>query len=253
MVEDGGRGRWQGRLMPTAPGLAPPWGGWMGAVVGAVVAAAALTACTSAPRAGPASRPSTTTSPATTAAPATTTTTDPGLLPQTSTEPPVDATLQSALAPLWSALVSGSQPEALSVFFPRSAYLQMKTGVLPDPAADYTDRLIAFYDLDLVAYHAALTGGSPPATLVTVDADPSLAAWIPPGRCENTIGYWHLPGVRLVYRASGVVQSFAVASLISWRGVWYVVHLGPNPRPSDVGTVDQPSAGPGTPGPGGGC
>jgi hypothetical protein len=50
-----------------------------------------------------------------------------------------------------------------------------------------------------------------------------------------------------------VVRSFGVASLISWRGLWYVVHLGPNPRPSDVGTVDQPAIGPGSPGPGGGC
>ena len=60
------------------------------------------------------------------------------------------------------------------------------------------------------------------------------------------------PGVRIVYQQGSVVRSFAVDSLISWRGVWYVVHLGPNPRPSDAGTVDQPETGPGTPGPPGG-
>jgi hypothetical protein len=179
-----------------------------------------------------------------------TTTADPGLLPQTSVEPPVGAALQTSLSPLWSAIVQGSEAEALVVFFPRTAYLQMKTGVLADPAADYTDRLLGFYQLDLAAYHARL---GPQATLISVNADPAYASWIPPGSCENKIGYWHLPGVRLVYQQSGALQSFAVASLISWRGVWYVVHLGPNPRPSDQGMVDQPASGPGTPGPSGGC
>ena len=219
-----------------------------------VLAAAAVTACGSSSSSGPAStRPSTTVAPTTTVPPTTTTTTDPGLLPQTSTEPPIDGTLQAALTPLWSAMVSGSQAEALAVFFPRSAYLQMKTGILPDPSSDFADRLIAFYNLDLAAYHAALGAGAPSATLVSVDATPSYASWIPPGSCENKVGYWHLPGVRLVFRDAGTVQSVAVASLISWRGTWYVVHLGPNPRPSDVGTVDQPATGPGTPGPPGGC
>ena len=67
------------------------------------------------------------------------------------------------------------------------------------------------------------------------------------------IGYWHVPGVRLVFQRGHQVVSVAVASLISWRGVWYVVHLGPNPRPANVGTVDNYRVGPGTPGPAGGC
>ncbi len=224
-------------------------------VAGAVLVAIGATACGSSPAASPVTTrpvvtPTTTTS---TTLPPTTTTTDPGLLPQTSTEPAVDASLETTLSPLWSAIVSGSAPTGQSAFFPRSAYLQMKTGVLPDPASDYADRLIAFYNLDVAAYHAALGPGAAATTLVSVDADAGDATWIPPGSCENRIGYWHLPGVRLVYRQNGVIQSFAVASLISWRGVWYVVHLGPNPRPTDAGTVDQPSAGTGTPGPAGGC
>ncbi|HVC13245.1 MAG TPA: hypothetical protein VND62_00120 [Acidimicrobiales bacterium] len=189
----------------------------------------------------------------TTVAPATTTTTDPGLLPQTPTEPPVGSPLQGRLAPLWAAIVSGSSAGARGEFFPKSAYLAMKTGVIPTPASDYADRLVAFYTLDLGAYHAALGSGAAGAQLVGVDADPSYAAWIPSGACENLIGYWHLPGVRIVYRENGQVRSFAVASLISWRGVWYVVHLGPNPRPENVGTVDLPATGPGIPGPPGGC
>ena len=69
------------------------------------------------------------------------------------------------------------------------------------------------------------------ATLVRVEADAHDAAWTEPRECENLIGYWHLPGVRLVYRHGSRVYSVEVDSLISWRGVWYVVHLGPNPRP----------------------
>ena len=161
--------------------------------------------------------------------------------------------LRNRLMPLWDAIVTGSFRTALPLFFPEAAYLRMKTGLLPDPAADYTDRLIGFYRLDLAAYHQALGAGAPSTTLVSVKGAPADAAWIAPGSCENLIGYWHLPGVRFAYAKGGVVKSFAVASLISWRGIWYVVHLGPNPRPVDVGTVDQPAVGAGSPGPAGGC
>jgi hypothetical protein len=154
---------------------------------------------------------------------------------------------------LWQAIVDGSPDEARALFFPESAYLQLKTGLISDPAADFSDRLIAFYNLDLAAYHSLITGQGGGATLVNVLVEPSYATLIGPGQCENAMGYWHLPGVRLVYQVGSVVHSFAVASLISWRGTWYVVHLGPNPRPQNVGTVDLPELGPGTPGPPGGC
>ena len=47
--------------------------------------------------------------------------------------------------------------------------------------------------------------------------------------------------------------SIGIASLISWRGRWYVVHLGAVLRSGQAGVVDQPADGPGTPGPPGGC
>jgi hypothetical protein len=189
----------------------------------------------------------------TTTVPPTTTTTDPGLLPQTTDEPAVGAALNSSMRVLWAAIVADSPDSAVSVFFPRSAYLKMKTGVIPNPSGDYADRLMAFYRLDIDAYHRALGDQAANAQLVDVVADTGYAAWIGPGHCENLIGYWHLPGVRLVYSESGTGRSFGVASLISWHSVWYVVHLGPNPRPVDAGTVDAPALGPGTPGPPGGC
>ena len=100
--------------------------------------------------------------------------------------------------------------------------------------------------------NARLFGG-PTTTLVRVDANAHFAQWIAPGVCENKIGYWHVPGVRLVLRRGTHLVSVAIFSLISWRGLWYVVHLGPNPRPVDVGTVDDFENGAGTPGPAGGC
>ncbi len=226
-----------------------------GVAVGAVLAGAVLTCCGSgnAPVALAPAKSTTTSTTTTTTLPPTTTTTDPGLLPQTATEPPVDASLQTTLAPLWTAIVSGSADPALGVFFPQTAYLQMKTGLLPYPPSDYADRLIAFYRLDIAAYHQALGADASTAKLLSVSASAADAAYIPPGACENRVGYWHLPGARFVYQVGGSVQSFAVASLISWRGVWYVVHLGPNPRSQNIGTVDQPAAGPGVDGPPGGC
>jgi hypothetical protein len=128
----------------------------------------------------------------------------------------------------------------------------MKTGLIASPAADYIGRLIGFYDLDVRAYHRLVaTAGTP--TLLRVSTNRVDAAWIAPHYCENLIGYWHLPGVRFVFRLRKTVYSVAIDSLISWRGVWYVVHLGPNPRARDVGTVDGFLIGPGHPGPPGGC
>ncbi|MHB1087804.1 MAG: hypothetical protein ACYC19_03450 [Acidimicrobiales bacterium] len=176
----------------------------------------------------------------------------PGSLPQTSVEPSLTTGLNVQMRTLWRALSLDSPALAERVFFPREAYLRMKQGQIANPAADYSDRLVALFALDVAAYHRVVTTGSH-ASFVRVLTARSDAAWIAPGACENKIGYWHLPGVRLVFKKGQRVQSVAVASLISWRGVWYVVHLGPNPRPANVGTVDDFRSGPGTPGPPGGC
>ena len=89
--------------------------------------------------------------------------------------------------------------------------------------------------------------------LVRIVVPASYELWVPPGACYNSIGYWHAPGARVVYRESGRERSFGIASLISWRGVWYVVHLGAVSRTVVTGIVDEPAAGPGIPGPPGGC
>ena len=153
---------------------------------------------------------------------------------------------------LFADLLTQHWASAQSLFFPASAYVEMKTGQLPNPSADYHDRLLAFFTLDELAYYHYLTAGGP-SRLVRVLVNPSQAQWIPAHVCENNVGYWHQPPIRLVYEQRGVVKSVAIDSLISWRGTFYVVHLGPNPRPVNIGTVDQPERGPGVPGPAGGC
>ncbi len=178
--------------------------------------------------------------------------TPPENLPQTNVEPSFAAPLTHQMQTLFRAIRHDSTTLATTVFFPESAYLRMKTGVIRAPAGDYVTRLEYFYFLDLAAYRRRLVAGAT-STLVRVEANARLARWITPGACENRIGYWHLPRVRLVVRRNHVIVSVAVASLISWRGLWYVVHLGPNPRRFNVGTVDDFRLGPGTPGPPGGC
>lgn len=150
---------------------------------------------------------------------------------------------------LWRAILRDDPALARRVFFPEGAYVAMKTGAIADPTSDYTHRLLAFFNLDLATYHRWAGGGR----LVRVEVDPTNAAWIRPGACENTIGYWHLPGVRLVVARAHRVVSVGIFSLISWRGTYYVVHLGPNPRSVNAGTLDAPLLGAGSPGGAGGC
>jgi hypothetical protein len=57
----------------------------------------------------------------------------------------------------------------------------------------------------------------------------------------------------VVYQQHGQERSFGIASLIAWRGVWYVVHFGAVLRSVVTGIVDDPETGPGAPGPAGGC
>jgi hypothetical protein len=166
-------------------------------------------------------------------------------------KPAIPSSIVSLGQRLFADMTSGQLGDARTLFFPEAAYIAMKTGQIPDPRADFENRLWAFFTLDFNAYHAYL--GSVPATLLRVAAPTSMTEWIPPNVCENNVGYWHQPPVRLIYRQGGVVKSFAIDSLISWHGRFYIIHLGPNPRPVNIGTVDSPARGPGPIGVEGGC
>jgi hypothetical protein len=86
---------------------------------------------------------------------------------------------------------------------------------------------------------------APQDRLIGVQVPGSYAHWVQPGACYNTEGYYEVPNARVVYRGPAGIRSFGIASMISWRGVWYVVHLGAVLRSTAGGVVDEPSDGPG--------
>jgi len=172
-----------------------------------------------------------------------------GGLPQTRAFPGTrTAAFDNAMADLWLAVTTGNPRFARPGFFPLAAYQQVKA--IPYPVPDWQDRLWSGFVLDVRAAHRLVGSG---AHLDRVVVPKKYAAWVYPGACHNKIGYWHVPGARVVYREYGTERSFGIASLISWRGTWYVIHLGAVQRTAVTGIVYQPAAGPGVPGPPGGC
>ena len=168
-----------------------------------------------------------------------------GELPQTSAVPSAHTRRFKALmAALWQGIVAKADGPALPAFFPKGAYEQLKA--IYGAGSDWTDRLVHDYRLDIEAAHGLLGGGASRARLLGVDVRASYAHWVPPGVCYNSIGYYEMPNARMVYSIGGRVSSFGIASMISWRGVWYVVHLGAILRAGDEGTVDEPSSGRGS-------
>ena len=167
----------------------------------------------------------TTTAAPTTTPLATTTTVDPGTLPQTDTRPTATGPLFDAgLHAMWLAIVSDDPTAGQSFFFPRAAYLQVKA--ISDAAGDYQSRLLAHYADDIHALHAQLGANASRAQLVGIDVASDQAVWVTPGQEYNQLPYWRVYGSKLRYTIDGVERSFPVTSLISWRGEWYVVHLG---------------------------
>jgi hypothetical protein len=176
----------------------------------------------------------------------------PGSLPQTNQLPSgATAAFQAEMDALWNGIRTGSVSAALRAFFPEGAYAQVKA--IADPAADYNARLIGDYRLDITAAHALLGAHPSEARLLKVQVPGSYAHWVAPGVCYNRFGYYEVPNSRIVYSANGQTRSFGIASLISWRGVWYVVHLGAVVRAGAGGVVDDPSSGPGTSAPSSTC
>lgn len=165
---------------------------------------------------------------------------DPGALPQTDALPGDDRDPQfvAGTQALWRAIVQDNPALAKPFFFPLSAYLQVKD--IPNPAQDYQDRLMASYGLDIRAAHDQLGPGAAEAKLVGVAVPKAQAEWIQPGVEYNKGSYYRVYGTRLTYEENGHTASFGIFSLISWRGEWYVVHLGPSTRPAMQGIVYEP-------------
>ena len=172
-----------------------------------------------------------------------------GTLPQTSALPKTNAAaFDNAVHDLWLAVATGNPGYARPAFFPEKAYEQVKAIAYPE--SDWQGRLWLDFTLDVAAVHKLIKPG---ATLTKVITPTGYEQWIPAGACYNSAGYWHLPGSRLVYREGGVTHSFGIASFISWRGDWYLIHLGALVRGGAYGIVDDPETGEGFPGAPGGC
>jgi hypothetical protein len=158
---------------------------------------------------------------------------DPRSLPQTTARPSgSDPQFAQRMRSLWAAIAAGDTG-AGSSFFPLGAYLQVKA--ISNPADDYRNRLIALYDLDIRALHLRV---GPGAALLGVDVPDRSATWVTPGLEYNKRSYWRVYGTRVRYRTvAGKQGSFGIFSLISWRGQWYVVHLGPINRTPGTGAI----------------
>ncbi len=167
------------------------------------------------PRAPTTSRPVRATSPPTV---------DPGARPQTNQLPGTGDPLFSAhVEDLWRAAVDGRPAEALPFFFPLRAYVQVKG--ISDPIHDYQTRLVPDFEQDVQALHTDLGAAASSARLIGVSV-PDAAQWILPGVEYNKGSYWRVYGTTLTYTEGGPSRSFPITSMISWRGEWYVVHLG---------------------------
>jgi hypothetical protein len=161
------------------------------------------------------------------------------------TQPVVDADFTARLQDYWTHVLSGSIGLGHNFFFPRTAYLQLKT--LSNAGGDFDTRLYHDYRNDVIADHQLVTSSGPGAKVLGVDVPAAGVHWVPPGVEYNSIGYWNVMYARVRYEVGGVQKSFAIDSMISWRGQWYVVHLGPDWRPGAGGWVCKPD--PPTPSP----
>lgn len=145
---------------------------------------------------------------------------DPGTLEQTHDRPVIDdPALRDRLQGLVDAVQSGDVAPAKRAFFPLSAYLQVKD--LPDPERDWNERLLAAYERDVSALHTDTLAG----TFVRLEVSDAGVRWVDPGEEYNKLGYYRVRRAKVVYEVGGAERTIPVASLISWRGQWYVVHL----------------------------
>jgi hypothetical protein len=165
-------------------------------------------------------------------------------LPQTHAFPgAASRQFKALMAALWSGIAAGSPSRAAVAFLPKDAYVRLKA--IAGAGEDWENRLFHDYALDVAAAHALLGSGASRARLLGVRVPAAYGHWVEPGVCYNAIGYYELPNARVVYSENGITRSFGIASMISWRGEWYVVHLGAVLRETDAGTVDEPALGAG--------
>ncbi len=146
-------------------------------------------------------------------------------LPQTKDKPSLrSASYEKRIALLWDAIVKDDATIAGPAFFPLVAYQQVKA--IPNPTADWTERLMKAFVRDIHWAHEQLGPGAASAQLVGLEVHEDKAQWMEPGREGNKLGYWRALGSKLRWLdGGGAPKSLELTSLISWRGEWYVVHV----------------------------
>jgi len=160
----------------------------------------------------------------TTAPPTTTTTVDPGTLPQTDEKPSgTGAEFDARMKTLANAIINNTPDSAISTFFPVSAYKQTKKNT--DPAADWKNRLIANFKVDVADANKRLGANAKNAVFTGVTV-PNTAVWVKPGEEYNVGPYWRVFKTQMNFTVDGKNVQIPIESMISWRGQWYVVHLG---------------------------
>jgi len=160
----------------------------------------------------------------TTAPPTTTTTLDPGTLPQTDEKPSgTGAEFDARMQTLANAIINNTPNSAISTFFPVSAYKQTKKNT--DPAADWKNRLIANFKVDVADANKKLGANAKNAVFTGVTV-PNTAVWVKPGEEYNVGPYWRVFKTQMNFTVDGKNVQIPIESMISWRGQWYVVHLG---------------------------
>jgi hypothetical protein len=147
-------------------------------------------------------------------------------LPQTDERPTLDSSwFKENAARLFSAIVKDDAESALSFFFPKLAYAQVKA--IADPDHDYETRLLKAFEADIHQYHQALGARRDETTFVELRVYEPGAKWVKPGQEGNRLGYFRVLRSVIIYRDhENRSRELALHTMISWRGEWYVIHLG---------------------------
>ncbi len=147
------------------------------------------------------------------------------LLPETEDKPSTATPLfRHHVELLFKAIVADDPSIAMPFFFPVEAYNVVKD--IEKPERDWKLRLVAHFKRDVHEYHQKLGVDPGHARLVGLDVPEERATWMKPGSEGNRIGYYRVLRAQLRYEnAEGKARSLPITSLISWRGVWYVVHV----------------------------
>lgn len=147
-------------------------------------------------------------------------------LPQTEERPKTDTlAFQRRVERLVEAIIKDQPELAHPSFFPVIAYEQVKA--IDKPARDWEVRLVRAFDRDIHEYHQKLGADAADAEFLGLDVPESAARWMKPGSEGNRLGYFRVLRSQLKFKLKSSQElALVVTSMISWRGEWYVVHLG---------------------------